>query len=89
MHVISINGSNAQKSKLRNGHKVRVKHGAGFNVIVSPNTYHIVSRAFLKNKGIIARAVGSYGLGHCLRFTIGKENENRAVIAALTEFMVE
>ena len=52
MHVISVQGSNTQKSKLRNGHKVRVKHGAGFNVIVSPNTYHIVSRAFMKNKGI-------------------------------------
>ena len=52
MHVISVQGSNAQKSKLRNGHKVRIKHGAGFNVIVSPNTYHIVSRAFQKNKGI-------------------------------------
>jgi hypothetical protein len=52
MHVISINGSNAQKSKLRNGHKVRVKHGSGFNVIVNPSTYHIISRAFLKNKGV-------------------------------------
>lgn len=52
MHVISIQGSKTQKSKLRNGHKVRIKHGAGFNVIVNPNTYHVVSRAFLKNKGI-------------------------------------
>jgi hypothetical protein len=52
MHVISIQGSKTQKSKLRNGHKVRVKHGEGFNVIVNPNTYHIVSKAFLKNKGI-------------------------------------
>ena len=51
MHVISIDGSEHQKSRLRNGHKVRVKHGAGFNLIVSPNTYHLVSRAFNKNKG--------------------------------------
>ena len=51
MHVITIAGSEHQKSRLRNGHKVRVKHGAGFNVVVSPNTYHIVSRAFNKNKG--------------------------------------
>ena len=51
-HVISIQGSQAQKSKLRNGHKVRIKHGAGFNVIVNPSTYNLVSRAFLKNKGI-------------------------------------
>lgn len=51
MHVITIAGSEHQKSRLRNGHKVRVKHGSGFNVIVSPNTYHLVSRAFNKNKG--------------------------------------
>jgi uncharacterized cupredoxin-like copper-binding protein len=51
MHVISIAGSEHQKSRLRNGHKVRVKHGAGFNVVVNPNTYHLVSRAFNKNKG--------------------------------------
>ena len=42
---------------------------------------------FLQKNGIIARAVGSYGLHHCLRFTIGKEEENKAVIAVLTEFM--
>ena len=46
MHVITIGGSEHQKSRLRNGHKVRVKHGAGFNIVVSPNTYHLVSRAF-------------------------------------------
>jgi len=51
MHVITIAGSEHQKSRLRNGHKVRVKHGAGFNVVVSPNTYHLVSKAFVKNKG--------------------------------------
>jgi hypothetical protein len=51
MHVITIGGSEHQKSRLRNGHKVRVKHGTGFNVVVSPNTYHLVSRAFNKNKG--------------------------------------
>jgi hypothetical protein len=51
MHVITLSGSEHQKSRLRNGHKVRVKHGAGFNVVVSPNTYHLVSRAFNKGKG--------------------------------------
>jgi hypothetical protein len=51
MHVITLAGSEHQKSRLRNGHKVRVKHGEGFNVVVSPNTYHLVSRAFVKNKG--------------------------------------
>jgi len=52
MHVISLAGSERQKSKLRNGHKVRVKHGKGFNVIVSPNTYQLAYRAFNKNKGL-------------------------------------
>jgi len=52
VHLISINASSAQKSKLRNGHKVRVKHGAGFNLIVSPTSYHLVSRAFNRNKGV-------------------------------------
>ena len=51
MHVITIAGSNHQKSRLKNGHKVRVKHGEGFNVVVNPTTYHLVSRAFNKNKG--------------------------------------
>jgi len=52
VHLISIHASSAQKSKLRNGHKVRVKHGAGFNLIVSPTSYHLVSRAFNRNKGV-------------------------------------
>ncbi len=42
---------------------------------------------FLKSKGIILRMVGSYGLGACLRMTIGTEDENRRVVAALTEFL--
>lgn len=43
--------------------------------------------AFLKSKGIILRMVGSYGLGHCLRMTIGTEDENRRVVSALGQFM--
>jgi histidinol-phosphate aminotransferase len=43
--------------------------------------------AFLKSKGIILRAVGAYGLPGALRMTIGTEAENRAVVAALKEFM--
>lgn len=51
-HIITIDASPHQLSKLRNGHRVRVKKGTGFNVIVQPDTYHLVSRAFAKNKGI-------------------------------------
>ncbi|HRY05713.1 MAG TPA: histidinol-phosphate transaminase [Hyphomicrobiaceae bacterium] len=42
---------------------------------------------FLKPKGIILRMVASYGLGHCLRMTVGTDDENRRVVAALAEFM--
>lgn len=52
MHVISIDASKGQLSKLRNGHPVRIKKGTGFNVIVSPGTYNLVNRAFSKNKGV-------------------------------------
>lgn len=38
----------------------------------------------LLSQGIIARAVANYGLPNCLRFTIGTEAENKAVIDALT-----
>jgi histidinol-phosphate aminotransferase len=43
--------------------------------------------AFLKSRGIILRAVGGYGLGQCLRMTIGTESDNRTVVAALSDFM--
>lgn len=52
MHLISFDASPRQVSKLRNGHKVRIKRGSGFNLVVSPSTYHIVNRAFGKNKGV-------------------------------------
>ena len=42
---------------------------------------------FLKARAIILRRVGAYGLPDCLRLTVGTEAENRAVIAALAEFM--
>ena len=41
----------------------------------------------LKTRGIILRRVAAYGLPDCLRMTIGTESDNRAVVAALTEFM--
>lgn len=52
MHTISIDASPSQLRKLRKGQKVRVKKGTGFNVIVHPNTYNRVSKAFAKNKGL-------------------------------------
>ncbi|WP_077959859.1 histidinol-phosphate transaminase [Ensifer adhaerens] len=42
---------------------------------------------FLTRRGYILRAVRSYGFPHALRMTIGSEEANEGVIAALTEFM--
>ena len=42
---------------------------------------------WLHEHGIILRAMGGYGLGDCLRMTVGTEEENRAVIAALASFL--
>jgi len=49
-HIVGIDLSKGQLSKLRNGHVVRVKKGTGFNLIVNPGNYNIVSRAFSVNK---------------------------------------
>jgi len=42
--------------------------------------------AFLCSRGIILRGVVNYGLPDCLRLTVGSEEANRAVVAALAEF---
>ena len=43
--------------------------------------------AFLKRNGIILRRVAAYGLPGALRMTIGTEDDNRAVVAALAKLM--
>lgn len=40
----------------------------------------------LQSRGIIVRAVGAYGLPSCLRISVGTEEANLAVVAALKEF---
>lgn len=47
----------------------------------------LAADAFLKARGIILRRVAAYGLPNCLRMTIGTEDDNRKVAAALAEFM--
>jgi len=42
--------------------------------------------AFLCARGLILRGVAAYGLPHCLRLTVGTEEANRKVVAALSEF---
>ncbi len=41
---------------------------------------------FLTQRGLILRAIGAYGMGDFLRLTVGVEEANRAVVAALKEF---
>jgi histidinol-phosphate aminotransferase len=43
--------------------------------------------AFLKSRGIIVRGMAAYDLPHCLRMTIGTEEECGLVIEALTAFV--
>ena len=42
---------------------------------------------FLETRGLIVREVGNYGLPDCLRITVGMEEDNQAVIQALSEFL--
>ncbi|MGH6794064.1 MAG: aminotransferase class I/II-fold pyridoxal phosphate-dependent enzyme, partial [Methylocella sp.] len=42
---------------------------------------------FLLDRGLILRPVGVYGLPHCLRLTVGTEEANRLVAAALKDFV--
>ena len=42
---------------------------------------------FLTSRGLILRGVGAYGLPDCLRLTVGSEEANHKVVAALAEFM--
>ncbi|MDZ4367023.1 MAG: histidinol-phosphate transaminase [Afipia sp.] len=43
--------------------------------------------AFLTKRGLILRALKNYKLPHSLRMTVGTEEANRLVVAALAEFM--
>ena len=43
--------------------------------------------AFLSGRGLILRRVEAYGLPHALRLTVGDEEANRLVVAALRDFL--
>jgi len=45
--------------------------------------------AFLTARGLILRAVANYDLPDCLRLTVGTEEANRLVVAALGDFLKE
>lgn len=71
--------------------------GFGFDVLPSAGNFVLVrftdpsrpaqaANDYLNSRGIIVRPVGGYGLHDALRITIGTEDQNRAVIDALSEF---
>jgi histidinol-phosphate aminotransferase len=71
--------------------------GFGFEVFPSAGNFVLVrfpdearnaqaADAFLHTKGLIVRPVGGYGLTDCLRITVGTEDQNRALLDALSEF---
>ena len=43
--------------------------------------------AFLQSRGILTRKMGAYGLPEHIRITVGLEEEMRAVVAAVAEFL--
>jgi histidinol-phosphate aminotransferase len=43
--------------------------------------------AWLEREGVIPREMAAYGLPHCLRLTVGLEDENRRAVAALAGFV--
>lgn len=70
--------------------------GFGFEVLPSAGNFVLVrfrdaaqaqgANDYLNSKGVIVRPVGGYGLPEALRITIGTEDQNRAVLDALSEF---
>ncbi|PPD46217.1 MAG: histidinol-phosphate transaminase [Methylocystis sp.] len=42
---------------------------------------------FLTSRGLVLRAIGAYGMGEFLRLTVGTQEANERVVAALAEFM--
>jgi histidinol-phosphate aminotransferase len=63
---------------------------ANFLLIHFPETKGHTAKdadAFLTARGLILRQVGSYKLPNALRITVGSEEANRLVVAALKEFL--
>ena len=68
---------------------IKVYPGEGNFVLADFVTVEKANAAdeFLRRRGLIVRRVGSYGLPHCLRITVGTEEECGMVIDGLSDFM--
>ncbi|MEM9442459.1 MAG: histidinol-phosphate transaminase [Pseudomonadota bacterium] len=63
---------------------------ANFLLVGFPETGEktaVMASDFLEKDGIVARPMAAYGLPNCLRLSIGKEDENKAVIESLERFL--
>src|SRR5262249_60994932 len=63
---------------------------ANFVLIPFPDRQGLTAEdadAFLTRRGLILRRVKAYKLPNALRMTVGSEEANRLVVAALSEFM--
>jgi histidinol-phosphate aminotransferase len=45
------------------------------------------AEVYLASRGVLVRAVAGYGIPHGLRITVGREGDNRALVAGLEAFM--
>lgn len=62
---------------------------ANFILVEFPQGAHSAANAnlFMMELGLIPREVGNYGLPNCLRISIGLEEDNKAVVKALADFL--
>ena len=70
---------------------IKVWPGEGNFVLADFGTAELAAAAdaYLRMRGLIVRAVGGYGLPHCLRITIGTAEECELVAEALEQFMAD
>ena len=71
------------------GFSVRASFANFILVEFDSDTQAAAAEAFLCARGVIPRGLTAYGLPHALRLSIGTEEANRAVLAALTDFVAE
>ena len=87
----SLEGNAIQRAALSEALRAR-----GLRVSPSQTNFLLVEfgadasrvEAELVARGIVLRPMGGYGLGECLRITVGTEAENRRLLAALDEVVV-
>lgn len=67
-----------------------VESAGNFILIAFPKSLGVTAgetNGYLTEQGYLLRHLPSMGLGHCLRLSVGTEDENKGVIKALSEFI--